>query len=371
MFESGPTPLPFLSKLAASRDGDAKRLVLRIAVDQFMARAEHVAAAIKRFEDEIETLIAEAGDMARASAARKLCAHSTPPARILDAIGGLGGEGALVVLTHARTLSRQRLEAAAAGESANALALARRDDLDADLVAALVARNERAIALTLARNPSAPLGPAVFARWTPAAERDEELARAVLARAAPSLDQARLFFVATPEQRLALLAAAQRSELAAPRTAGIAQGAREATAMLEGLALRDQEDLFITALSLGLRCAEELARKITREASGEALALALAALEVPRETAVRILISGDIRAGAGFKRIGALVRLKDALSPAAARRFIAAMAEHADARRARYSPQHDPTAAPAPGRAGAIVPAGRDAPAPETKIRTA
>src|SRR5450755_4603387 len=164
MFESGPTPLPFLSTLSASRDSEAKRVVLRIAVDQFMARAEHVPAAIKRFEDEIRALIAEADDMARSSAARKLCAHATPPARILDAIAGLGGEGELIVLTHARLLSRPHLDAAAAGETANALALARRNDLDADLVAALVGRDERAIALALARNPSAPLGPTVFAR---------------------------------------------------------------------------------------------------------------------------------------------------------------------------------------------------------------
>jgi hypothetical protein len=141
--------------------------------------------------------------------------------------------------------------------------------------------------------------------------------------------------------------------------------------MLESLALTDQEDMFITALGLGLRCSEDLARKITREASGEALALALAALDVPREAAVRILISGDIRSGAGFKRIGALIRLKDALSPAAAGRFIAAMSERTAAPRVRYIPQHDPTAAPAPGRAPAMTPAGRDAPAPGIKIRTA
>ena len=353
MFESGPTPLPFLSGLARSRDGVTRRLVLRIAVDQFMAREAHAPAAVRRFENEIRPMIEASGAAARLNAARKLCAHATPPTRILEFIAELGGEAEIVVLTHGQRLSRARLEAAASGETAQALALARRADLDADLVDKLVERHERAIALALAGNALAPLDAAVISRWTPAAERDKELAQALLARAAPSLDQAPLFFVATPEQRLALLAVAQRAELAQPRAPSSPRGAREATKMLEGLALTDQKDLFVTALSLALRCPEDLAGKIAGDPSGEALALALAALEISRDAAMRILVSGDLRSGVGFKRIGALIRLKDGLSPAAAQRFIAAMSGAQMTPRARYAPQLDPTAAPTPGRAAA------------------
>ncbi len=353
MFESEPTRLPFLYGLATSRDSETRWLVLRIAVDQFMARAEHVPAAISRFENEIGSLIAECDAGARLSAARKLCAHATPPTQILERIAGLGGEAEILVLSQARALSRQRLQAAAAGETAKALAVARRNDLDAELVAILVERNERAIALALTKNPSAPLEAGILLRWTPTAMRDVELAQALLARATASLDQAPLFFVATPDQRLALLAAAQRAELAQPRLAPGPHGVREAVTMLEGLALSGQEDMFVSALSLGLRCSEELARKIAEEPSSEALTVALAALEISREVAVRILLSGDQRSGANFKRISALIRLKDALSPAAARRLIGAMAGAQAATRTRYAPQLDPTAASTPSRAAA------------------
>jgi uncharacterized protein (DUF2336 family) len=352
MFESGPTPLPFLRGLAGNRDSQTRSLVLRIAVDQFMARDAHAPAAIRRFENEVRPLIEECDAAARINAARKLCAHATPPLRILEFIAELGGAAEIVVLTNARFLSRNRLEAAASGEPAKALALASRSDLDGELVAALVDRNERAIALALARNPAAPLDSRIIAQWTPTAERDPELAQALLSRMAPSLDQAPLFFVALPEQRLALLAAAQRAELAQPRAAP--RGSREATALLESLALSEQSDLFVAALSLALRCPESLARKLTDEPSGEALAIALAALEMPRDATVRILVSGDLRSGAGFKRVAALARLKDAVSPAAAQRFIGAMSGAPAASRTRHAPQLDPTASPTPGRASPL-----------------
>jgi uncharacterized protein (DUF2336 family) len=350
MFESGPTPLPFLRGLAGNRDSQTRSLVLRIAVDQFMARDAHAPAAIRRFENEVRPLIEECNAAARTNAARKLCAHATPPLRILEFVAELGGGAEIVVLTNARFLSRKRLEAAASGEPAKALALASRGDLDGELVAALADRNERAIALALARNPAAPLDSRIIARWTPTAERDPELAQALLARIAPSLDQAPLFFVALPEQRLALLAAAQRAELAQPRAAATPRGSREATALLESLALSEQNDLFVAALSLALRCPESLARKLTDDPSGEALAIALAALEMPRDATVRILVSGDLRSGAGFKRVAALARLKDAVSPAAAQRFIGAMSGPQAASRTRHAPQFDPTASPTPGR---------------------
>jgi len=374
MFESEHTPLPFLRGLAGNRDSQTRGLVLRIAVDQFMARDAHAPAAVRRFENEVRPVVEACDDAARIGAARKLCAHATPPWRILEFIAELGGDAEIIVLINAKRLSRKRLEAAACGDTAHALALAKRDDLDSELVATLVERNEYAVALALAKNASAPLDAGAITRWTPTAERDPELAQALLVRGAPSLDQAPLFFVALPEQRLALVAAAQRAELAQPRGAGAPRGAREATAMLEGLALSDQHQHFIAALSLALRCSELLARKIAEEPSGEALAIALSALEVSREAAIRILLSSDLRSGAGFKRIAALIRLKDAVSPAAARRFIGALSGVQNAPRARYAPQLDPTASSTPGRATGVAttaPGGQYAPIAASDLKSA
>ena len=70
------------------------------------------------------------------------------------------------------------------------------------------------------------------------------------------------------------------------------------------------------------------------------------ALDAPADSAVRILISGD------YTRIGSLIRLIDGLSPAAARRVIAALNGAPNERRAHYQPVLDPSAAAAPSRAG-------------------
>jgi hypothetical protein len=58
------------------------------------------------------------------------------------------------------------------------------------------------------------------------------------------------------------------------------------------------------------------------------LAVTLAAIGTPNDVSVRILTSSDLRDGADYRRIGALARLQDALSPSAAQRVIAAIIEN-------------------------------------------
>jgi hypothetical protein len=205
--------------------------------------------------------------------------------------------------------------------------------------------------LALVDNLAAPIGVGALAALARRAEGENPLAKALLAR--PDLDPAALFLIASSERRGAILAAAQRAEL--PGVGGAAphgcEGA-DAIALLESYALEREPELFNDALAKALGCSLDLAERIAKEPSGEPLAVALAALGAAQDASVRILISGDLQSGARYTRIGSLVRLKDGLNPAAARRVIAALI---GAPKPRAHHQHRPVldadASPTPSRA--------------------
>jgi hypothetical protein len=83
--------------------------------------------------------------------------------------------------------------------------------------------------------------------------------------------------------------------------------------------------------------------------------VALAALYAPNDATVRILAARDLLDGGKYRRIAALARLKDALSPAAARLTMAAMIGAPQPTPTRQRPQYDPTAAATPSRPAAAI----------------
>jgi hypothetical protein len=185
------------------------------------------------------------------------------------------------------------------------------------------------------------------------AEREKPLADALLARAGDEADRAALFLLASSEQRAVILAAAQRAELGRAGAPATGRDQQAAIASLEIHALEREPELFNQVLAQALGCTKDLAERIAKEPSGEPLAVALAALGAAQDVAVRILISGDLHSGARYTRIGSLIRLKDGLNPAAARRVIAALIGAQKKRRAHYQPVLDPEASQTPSRAAA------------------
>src|SRR5579863_576541 len=215
MSKSTPDSLPFLSSLAAVENADSRRILLRITTDHFNSRPDHSPQQLASFEKIMLRLIVKSDPATRLTVARKIARHPQALARVLSAIEEMGGDGALWVLEHA-ILPRERLAAAAFGHQSRACALARRVDLDAELVAALSMRPEPEVALTLAANLAAPIDGSTFAALARRAERQQPLADALLARPPGAADPASLFLLASSEQRAAILAAAQRQEMARP-----------------------------------------------------------------------------------------------------------------------------------------------------------
>jgi hypothetical protein len=354
MSDPNPVFLPFLASLATAESAESQRILLRITTDQFISRQDHSPAQLAKFEKTLLRLIARSDPPTRLIVARKLARHPQAPASALEMIEEMGGEGGLHVLECA-PLPRDRLAAAASGNESRACALARRSDLDAELAARLSLRPEPEVALALAGNQYAPIDAPTFVALARRAEREKPLAESLLARTPGGVDPASLFLLASSAQRASMLAAAQRMELArvhsAPRSDHSASIAR-----LELYALEREPELFTQVLSQALGCSRDLAERIAKEPSGEPLAVALAALDAPQEVAVRILISGDLQSGAKYTRIGSLIRLRDGLHPAAARRVIAALIGAQAEPRALHQPVLDPKASATPSRPAAATP---------------
>ena len=354
--DHSPIGLPFLDALAMSPRPADRHLWLRVAADCLVAmpagapRRQAVLAAAA-------AALGEADEATRSAFARRLAPYPLA-ADALAAVEALGGEAALVALAEAVTLPRERLAAAVDGEAPRARAVARRADLDPALVARLVEREEIEVALALARNRRAPIDAsrfAVMARRAKArieAAGDRRLADALLERTPATIEQAALFFEADAPHRGRIVAAAQRATLGRREPAFDGSEAARAAARLEQHAMAGDWAHFEAELAEAFGCPPAFAARILGDASGEPLAVALAALYAPSDTTVRILATRDLLDGGEYRRIAALARLKDALSPAAARLTMAAMIGAPQPTPTRQ-PQYDPTAAATPSRPAA------------------
>jgi hypothetical protein len=362
-----PTDLPFLATLARSPRPADRRLWLRVATDYFLtapfSTPEHRAEFVAKLSEGLR----DADDATRSAIARKLapCAEA---AEVLATLESLGGEAALHVLQCAAAAPRERLLAAAAADNARACAVARRDDLDAELAGVLAEHDEIEVLLALARNRRAAIDPRLYAALARRARQriegmlDRRLAEALLDRGPARVEQAALFLEADSGRRAEILTAAQRAALAAPRPSAPPREAAEAIARLERFALDADPERFAGALAATLECSVELAKRIAGDSSGEPLMVVLAALGAPNDVTVRILTSRDLQDGADYRRVGALARLKDALSPTAAKLVVAAMIGDSARPRARRQTVLDPSAAPTPSRPAAVEPLAGAAP---------
>jgi uncharacterized protein (DUF2336 family) len=350
-----PASLPFLATLARSPRPADRLLWLRVATDCFLAGPLSAQARDGAFAATLAERLGESDEATRCAIARKL-ASCVDAADALATIESLGGEAALYVLQYAAALPRERLLAAAAADNARAGAVARRDDLDAELVGALIEHEDIEVLLALAQNRNAPMDARPYAALARRARQgiddagDRRLAQALLERGPARLEQAALFLEADSRRRAEIMAAAQRATLGGPRTATPRRETAEMIARLERFALEGDAESFAGALAGALACSLDLAKRIAADASGEPLAVALAALGAPSDVTVRVLTSRDLQDHGDYRRVSALSRLREALNPAAADLVVKAMTGEPARSRVRRQPVLDPTAASAPSR---------------------
>ena len=350
-----PADLPFLEGLAHSPHAADRLLWLRVATDYVLAPPAETPSRRAEFAAALNESLRDADEATRCAVARKLapCAEA---ADVLAGLVALGGEAALYTLRRAAGLPPELLIAAVETDVAQARAVARRDDLDPEIVTLLAEHDEIEVLLALARNQRAPLDSRLFARLAWRARQridtalDRRLVQALLERGPAGLEHAALFLEADSGRRAEIMVAAQRAALGGWRAPAPRRGSADSVPRLERFALEGEPELFAGTLAETLKCSVELAKRIAGDRSGEPLAVTLSALGAASDVTVRILTSRDLQDGADYRRIGALARFKDALDPSAAELLLAAMIGDAARPRQRSRPVLDPDASATPSR---------------------
>ena len=336
---------PFVASLADSANAQDRRIWLRVACDYFVATNVAAPETVERFADAVARRIETADMPTVLEVARKLAPCPRTPARLLARIESMGPEASDAVLAHGAGYTHAELVDAIESGPRRAVAVARRPDLDAKLIGALVQRNEAGVLEAVALNPRARLEGAMLAGLLQRARAlaedggDRRLAEALLQRRPLRPENAALFLLADPLQRVEILLAVQRAQLGRPPGAP-APIAPEIVEALEMAAVARRPEQFVSVLASALDCDARLAQRIADDPSGEPLAVALAALGAPNDVLVRVLIASDLQAGESYRRIRTLARLNNALNRNAALAVMAALRGEPLARR-RPAPMVD------------------------------
>jgi uncharacterized protein (DUF2336 family) len=310
----------------------ADESLFRVIVDQFLARQMHAQCDLTQFErlalglmERLDTGTIDTGTID--TVARQLCVHPETPRSIIAKLYEMVGRSALIALEFAPKISSDDLLVRAEhGASEEAVAIARRIDLDHGIISALASRREVEILWSLAANRRAFFDPVTLCALTQAGRDDLRLGRILLDRGESALDIEPLFLAANHMERAAIILEATKSAFvdlaadAAPRASGAAIAkALERSALAGGL------EAAADVLAEALDCGRSLALAILADKSGEALALALVVFGVSEEAAIRVLLRADSCIVHDVARVRSLVGLMRFIPLHAAKRIVASM----------------------------------------------
>lgn len=297
--------------------------ILREIVDQFLERQVHPPADYKQFEQLTLGMIDILEAPAVARILRPLCSHPEISQTIFDRLRDKGGGCVELAVQFSPYLTRDEMMAAARGaDSVMAGAVARRADLDADIIVALLRRGEAATLRALAENQAAKFDASVRRVLIEAARSDRAFARALLDREDFGAEDEALFFAANRQERGNMILNAIRRTLASGR--GALSVEPELAARLEAAALRRDRDAMTAIFGEAFRCRKLRARMILDDPRGEPLALALAALGVDPDAATRVFLCADPAISHDTATVRDLVQMVRLVPPRAAAEIIVA-----------------------------------------------
>jgi uncharacterized protein (DUF2336 family) len=328
MFDDEWPRLGGLFALSEAKGLDVRPTLLRVLTDLFVDSTSRTRDEIRRYAELAAHLIRQVDEDTRIIVAGKLGPCPFAPRPILDSLIAMEPEAAGLVIEASPLLTRDDLWTLATdGGPMTAAAIARRTDLDAELVQFLARKGYPLVADTLSENPLAPIDRKTIEALAPNASEVPGLASRIAGRRGIAADWLGPLFLELGASERAHVVAAYRADGAAHRlTLREAQVAAPPLVLeaLEYAALtRNPADL-ATGLAelLGLDAA--LAMRLVRDPSGEALALSLVAIGMPPDQSARVMMFANSEAGQSIERMRNLAGLTESMPRHAAMRLVRA-----------------------------------------------
>ncbi len=226
---------------------------------------------LKQFSELFEPLFSASSDEARRQAAAALSQCQHVPQSVALQIGNAPISIAAIFLTRSVSITDATLlQIIRAQGPAHATAVARRDNLSVHVVDALVERRQTAVA---SANVTAPVAPSL--------EQRKPEATALEMTAAKLLREEKL--------RSDIKSLARTTGKAPPAEPAIEPINALHEALLVRFARSGEANLFAASLSAALSCGPELGERILLDVSGQQLAIALTALEMPSAESLFVL----------------------------------------------------------------------------------
>lgn len=322
---TGEFPDSFKQLVAFGQRPDVKirPVLLRVLVDMFVTRSHHSLTDLRQFEEMMAHLLDDADDETRLVVAEQLSKHPLTPRPLLERFVAERGAIAAKVLAHAGMDNRALNAAAVFGTAVMAEAVARRSDLDLNIVRSIAERPEETVLCALVENAAAPIERSLFRYLARRAQSHPALAASLLQRGGTG-EAVTLFFSAAPAQRATLIATARRQDLGLTGRTPISSSAEMLAAIERAAMAPGLEGLDIT-LGAALQCTPAEVHRIMDDPHGEPAALALAALGVSPQVAARIFILGNTAISRSYLKVRRLVAITETVSPRAAYQLVAAM----------------------------------------------
>ncbi|MBZ0217913.1 MAG: DUF2336 domain-containing protein [Fimbriimonadaceae bacterium] len=308
-------------------DGERRLAVVRLLTTLFLNDHGNMIASERALhEDVLSSLIDESGVMIRAEVAERFAAVKRPPLKVVHKL--IRDEIAIAapLLRHSPALSDAELIAVTHQATIDhRLAIAQRPEIACEIVYALIAREEPAVLLAVARNAGARIDSDAMARLTDLSAQDNELTDAMIRRDednAASLG--RLFWTADSDLRHQILDSnisqsnvpsdEMNSLKYAPiRVSGLIER-REALQGLAALLTSQRLNEFQIFLAQMLGISRRLAMRITSDPGGEPFAIACKAAAFPGNAFTTLLLLYNPQVSQSVQRVYALSDLYEELS---------------------------------------------------------
>lgn len=330
-------------------DPDTRGALLRLQAVMFVSAPSRDRETIRSFEAMTLGFISRVDEATLAEVARLVAPCPDTPADVLVALAQGSCETRGIVAAAAPRLPADAIQLLL-GTARGRHDLAARRDLDEHALEALLVVNEEAVDAVLAANPAVSPGRPAFEVLLGRARERAPVARALLARDDLTLsDEAALYLQADPDRRaeirhrIAASALFQRTSVPRVRGAEIE--------VLLGLAQAGDVPGFEHALSSALEVSGEASWRLVEANRSELLALAMTALALDEDDAVRIFLTLHPAIAHSVATVFDLVRIIRQVSRPTALAVIGAVLGVAigSERQGRHVPGLDASGTPARG----------------------